>query len=251
MPMTFFSILAAVGLLTTGANFSMPGGGRHDVPRITPVAAAATTPVVVRHWSVGLSGMLQLNSSERVNWYTTNPTAMDSESAANGTHGVSGGVDVAFGYQVARRVNVGVAVSITPMRLHAEVHRTAQQRFAKPTAHVTFVPLRLTADIDLLHGSTWTLRVGPQVGVGLFGTADVVPEFGRSRRFGGGGQALVGAHIGVRYASPSSRWGVSATFQIQRTGFSVSELGTGDLPQDLTVTPEALLVGIEWRFGRR
>jgi len=222
--------------------------GAAAVTSAQPVQLAPGEPL----WTVRLSGVLQENRDEWKSWYTTDPTGWDGESAANGTQGFAIGVDAALEYRVARRVGLGVAVGYVPIALHAEVHRTAQGRFAKPEVRVAFVPLRLEASVDLARPGSWILRAGVLAGTAFLGSVDVIPEFGRSRHFEGGWTSLVGAHMTVAYALAPHRWRVATTLQYLRPGgLDVAELGTGDLAQHVAFAPVALHVSLEYAFGRR
>ncbi len=220
-----------------------------------PPAASAQAPEPggdVRRWSVRVSGVVSRNTGPRVNWYTLDAAGVNSESAANGTQGADFGLDAVLEYRAARRLGLGLAVGHVPTRLHAEVHWTGRGQFARPRVRVPFVPLRARASFALVRTDSWDVPLGVQVGTAVLGSADVVPEFGRARRFEGRGGLVLGGHAGVARSLAGGRWCLTATAQYLRTeGFDVSELHTGALPQHIAFTPLAFHLGLERRFGSR
>jgi len=203
-------------------------------------------------WSVRVSSVVSRNTGAWVNWYTIDPTGVNSESASNGTQGADLGLDAVLEYGVTPRLGIGVAFEYVPTRLHAEVHWTGRGQFAKPKVRVPFVPLRATASFDLVQTDAWQVPVGLQIGTALLGSADVIPEFGRARRFEGQRGLLVGGHATVVRSLGRGSWRLVATAQYLRTaGFDVSELDTGALPQHMAFTPLSFQLGLERRFGDR
>lgn len=206
-------------------------------------------------WLIQVSGTIQRNAGNFVNWYrvpATIPPYVGSEAAVNGIRSPSVGVDAAAEYRIASRFGVGVAVSVVPTPLEATVHYTTPTGIviADPEPSILFVPLRATASYDLLRGSKFRLRAGGQVGVGLHGSTDARPEFGRARHFTGSHRGLFGGHIGAQYTG-STGWGTTFTLQYLRTRLEVSELGTGELPQSLTHESFSVLIGVHRYFGHR
>lgn len=218
-----------------------------------PPAASAQAPDSggdVRRWSVRVSGVVSRNTGAWVNWYTLDPAGVNSESASNGTQGADFGLDAVLEYRAAQRLGLGLAVGYVPTRLHAEVHWTGRGQFARPKRRVPFVPLRARASLALVRTASWDVPLGIQVGTAVLGSADVVPEFGRARRFEGQGGLVLGGHAGVARSLAGGRWWLAATVQYLRTGgFDVSELHTGALPQHIAFTPFSFHLGLERRFG--
>ena len=206
-------------------------------------------------WLVQVSGAVQANAARYVNWYRVPPTVPPNvgwESAVNGFRGPSVGIDAACEYRIADRFSIGAAASFLPTPLEATVHRGTAGGIviADPEPSILFTPLRFTATYDLLRGTRWRFRMGGQVGMGLYRPTDARPEFGRSRHFSAGPEALLGGHVGVLFTG-SRGWGTTIGFQYLRTGLQVEELGTGDLSRSMTHESFALVVGVHRAFGRR
>ncbi len=221
-------------------------------------AAGAGTPVpnnsAISGWTMRISGVIQHGRNRWTNWYTVIPPGPDpvgSVSASNGTQDFSLGFDALLNYRISDRFVLGVAAGFVPTRLHAEVHHTEENGIVieKPKASISFCPVRICAGYDLLRWAGWSLQVGLQCGLGIFGSQDVRPAVGKARHFYGGARMLLGVHIGIT-RTPASGWGYSVMLQQLRTSFMVEELGSGELRQKLNFNPISLLVGIQYSFKK-
>ena len=214
--------------------------------------ASAADPASAAGWTIRLAGVLQVNGNEWVNWYTVIPPSgtLGSQSASNGTQGISFGLDLAADYRIGDRFVLGFAAGFVPTRLHAELHHNEINGIVieKPKANISFMPVRVVAGYDLFRGPGWSVQAGLQCGLGLFGSKDVIPAVGRARHFSNDNRMLFGAQVRFSRTS-SSGWGYSATLQHLRSGFKVEELGTLAMPQKLDFNPTSFLVGVHYSFA--
>ena len=218
------------------------------------IHAASAQPTESR-WTVQVSGVIQGNLERFRNWYTVPPTNSPTigwESAVNGIRESSVGVDVAAERRATKRLGLGIAVGFIPTKLEASVHRSTENGIvmAMPEASIAYVPVRLTADYDILHLARWSIRGGGYVGMAVVGTTDVRPEFGRARHFPRGSHPLYGAQAGVVYSNPNG-WGFGVLVHRSVSSFRVAELSTGNLAQTVDLHTWSLLLGVRRSFGRR
>ena len=212
------------------------------------ILAAAGLNARDSKWRLKVSGVIQKDAGAWINWYTINVGTLDGESAANGTQGLSAGLQLGLECKLAERFGLEGVISYIPTRLHAEVHRTARDLFAKPKESILFYPARIAANFYFGPRGKWNLFAGPQVGIGFFGEADVRPEFGRARHFNGLNRLLLGGHIGADYKPSPGNWSFWGSLQYMRAVYEVSELETGDLRQDLYLNAVQLGLGVSFRF---
>ncbi|MBN2399145.1 MAG: hypothetical protein JXI33_02260 [Candidatus Aminicenantes bacterium] len=199
-------------------------------------------------WSLTASGIIQGNGGKWVHWYTINASTLDSESAANGTQGISAGLQFGLECKLANWFGLEGVVSCIPTRLFAEVHWTSRNLFAQPKENLLFFPARIAANFYFGPRGRWNLFAGPQVGIGLFGETDVRPEFGRARHFNGKNRLLLGGHVGTDYGLSPGHWSLWACLQYMRAVYEVSELDTGDLRQELYLNAIQFGLGVRYRF---
>ena len=222
---------------------------------LVPGIRTASAQPAESRWALQISGIVQHNMQEWVNWYSIPPTVpphIGWESAVNGIRGNSVGIDVAAERRVTQRVVLGVAVGFTPTKLETSVHRGTESGIvmATPDASIAYAPVRLIVNFEVLQRSAWSIRAGGHLGMAIFGSTDAHPEFGRSRHFTGAGSPLYGAQVGFVYSRPNG-WGFSASVQHSRTKFRAEEIDTGDLPQTLDFHTMSVLVGVRRSLGRR
>ncbi len=217
------------GIAIAFATAMLMGAGRTPLP-------AQGSP-----WQVRIEGVIMVNTVERVAWYDS---ASPEEFACNAIEGPSPGVRFSVRYAVTERLDALASAGVVRASLHAEVHRTSLNQFAKPKEALTYLPLSVGVRWSLLRTPSWDLHLGPDLGLGIFGRREVVPEFGRARLFSGKNALLLGAQAGADYAPGDSGVRVFLSLEYFTTTFQVQELDTGLLAQELKLRPFTFGLGL-------
>jgi outer membrane receptor for Fe3+-dicitrate len=206
-------------------------------------------------WSIRLSGLVQTGGDNWDHWYDSqgsSPSLYDDHLGANGVQGFSMGIDIAVEYRITNQFALGVAVGYIPTQLCSEVHYYVPNKsileVEKPDARMPYFPVRLTAGYDLFRGELWSIQLGVQCGVALFSSTDVHLNVGKSRRFYGDRNLVMGCQVGTTYIV-SKGLAVTSFLQYQSTSFKIEELGTGDLQQTFYFKPVSLLLGLQYTLG--
>jgi len=207
-------------------------------------------------WSIRMSVLAQSGGDDNIFFYETfgsSSTIFDDQYARHGVPGYSFGIEAALEYRISDRFAMGIAAGYIPTEVYTEMHYPVPNQSILEVEHsdakMPYMPIRLTANVDLFRWPKWCIQAGLQCGVGLFRSTDVHLQVGKSSRFYGDASLVYGAQVGVTHMIAKGL-AIASIFQFQRTTFKTEELGTGDLKQTFNFKPLSLSLGIQYTLGK-